>query len=113
MPELPEVHTIVEGLNKHVKGRKIVGIWTDWPKYFKLPNGGRLPVERQESAFKSHIIGKKILGVARRAKNILFRLSDSHLMLIHQKMSGHLIVGKWTKATSDKDYQPLGNEELI
>lgn len=82
MPELPEVETITRGLNRKIKNRKITGLWTDWSKYGNL---------------KKHVIGKKIIGVDRRAKNVLIHLSDNHLLLVHQKMSGHLMVGKWKK----------------
>ncbi|KKU94512.1 MAG: Formamidopyrimidine-DNA glycosylase [Candidatus Jorgensenbacteria bacterium GW2011_GWA1_48_13] len=96
MPELPEVETIARGLNRKLRGRKITGLWTDWPKYFKRPSG--------EAAFRRHITAKKITGVSRRAKNIFIHLSDplrprseasDHLLLVHQKMTGHLMVGKW------------------
>ena len=80
MPELPEVQTIVDELKKTVKNRQIVDLWTDWPKYRPI---------------RHHVAGKKILDVERRGKNILFSLSDNHLLLVHQKMSGHLLVGKW------------------
>ena len=30
MPELPEVETTVDGLNKTVKGLKIIGVWTEY-----------------------------------------------------------------------------------
>jgi formamidopyrimidine-DNA glycosylase len=93
MPELPEVQTIVDGLNQKIVGRKIVGLWTDWPKYFRLP--------KDETQFRQHLIGKKIIKVFRRAKNVLIELSNNHLLLIHQKISGHLLVGKWKKTTSD------------
>src|SRR3989344_3005367 len=86
MPELPEVQTIVNDLKKKVVGRRIKDLWTDWPKYFK---------HLGEKNFRKHVIGKKIISVERRAKNILFHLSDNHLMLVHQKLSGHLLVGRW------------------
>ena len=89
MPELPEVETIVQGLNKKARGRKIIDLWHDWPKYFKRAGG--------EKSFRKHIIGKKILGFERRGKNVLIHLSDDHLLLVHQKMSGHLLVGHWRK----------------
>lgn len=92
MPEMPEVETIARGLNRKLKGRKIIGLWTDWPKYFKLPRG--------ERAFRKHITAKKIKSVGRRGKNVLIRLSDDHLLLIHQKMSGHLMVGRWQRTKS-------------
>lgn len=80
MPELPEVETIAKGLDKKLKNRKITGFWTDWPKY----------------GVKKSIIGHQISWVGRRAKNILIFFKDKHVLLVHQKMSGHLIVGKWT-----------------
>jgi formamidopyrimidine-DNA glycosylase len=95
MPELPEVETIAKDLDREIKGRTIKGLWTDWPKYFKLPKGEKL--------FKKHIIGKKITGVGRRGKNVLIHLSDGHLLLVHQKMSGHLLAGQWRKiGTKDR-----------
>lgn len=87
MPELPEVETIVRGLKKEVIGKMIKDIWTDWPKYFRLSYG--------EKIFRKNLIGKKILDVQRRAKNILFYLSDDYVLLVHQKMTGHLMIGEW------------------
>ncbi|KKU91556.1 MAG: Formamidopyrimidine-DNA glycosylase [Candidatus Jorgensenbacteria bacterium GW2011_GWA1_48_11] len=95
MPELPEVETIAKGLDRNLRGRKIVGLWTDWPKYFKLP--------RTENGFRRLVIGKKVTGVDRRAKNVLIHLSDNHLLLVHQKMSGHLLVGQWQKASRSRN----------
>ena len=66
MPELPEVETIVKDLNKKIKGHKVVDIWCDWPKYFKLP--------KTEKAFKKCVAGKKIKNISRRGKNILIEL---------------------------------------
>jgi formamidopyrimidine-DNA glycosylase len=92
MPELPEVQTTVNGLNKKIIGRRIVKVWFDAPKIIKKPK----PEE-----FKKQIKGLKISGVRRRGKNILIYLKSakekapSKLLLIHQKMTGHLLVGKW------------------
>ncbi|MEK7138044.1 MAG: bifunctional DNA-formamidopyrimidine glycosylase/DNA-(apurinic or apyrimidinic site) lyase [Patescibacteria group bacterium] len=99
MPELPEVETVVRDLKKRVVGRKILDVWTDWPKYFK---GMSL------SQFKKHVVGKKIVGVSRRGKNILIEISDPpsrkasarrghHLILVHLKMTGHLLAGIWNQ----------------
>ena len=86
MPELPEVETVVKDLKRRVVGRRILDVWTDWPKYFR---GMSL------AQFKKHTVGKKIVGVSRRGKNILIEISDSHLILVHQKMTGHLLLGSW------------------
>ncbi|MDD5547904.1 MAG: DNA-formamidopyrimidine glycosylase [Candidatus Pacebacteria bacterium] len=85
MPELPEVQTTVNDLNKKIVGRKITGAWFDWGKTIKSPL----------REFEKNIKGKKILKVERLAKNILIYLSGDFILLVHQKMTGHLLVGKW------------------
>ncbi len=90
MPELPEVETTVRGLRKTIIGLIIKDTWTDLvtkdkrkhdtvanPKYFKV--------------FKKEIIGKKILSVERQAKNILINISGGKTILVHMKMTGHLL----------------------
>ena len=103
MPELPEVQTVVNDLNRKVVGRKIVGLWFDWPKALKDPLDQQKDkiAHKHVKVFKKIIIGKKILKAKRRAKNILIYLSDGYLMLVHLKMTGHLLVGKW-KIAKDK-----------
>jgi formamidopyrimidine-DNA glycosylase len=87
MPELPEVETIVRDLNKYILGRKIEDIWSDFKKIVKKP--------RDFEVFKKELIGTKIEGLKRRGKNILFELSGDKTLLIHQKLTGHLLLGKW------------------
>src|SRR3989338_524820 len=90
MPELPEVQTTVNGLRRVLPGQKILNVWTDLntkdkrkrdtvanPKYF--------------SGFRKKIIGKKIISVTRRAKNILINISGEQIILVHMKMTGHLL----------------------
>jgi len=86
MPELPEVQTTVNGLRKNLVGLKIKDVWSNWTKTLK---GLSFP------SFKKEISGKKILSAERRGKNILLNLSDEKTILIHMKMTGHLIYGKW------------------
>jgi formamidopyrimidine-DNA glycosylase len=86
MPELPEVETIVRDLRKEVLHRTFIDIWTDAK--------GMIKKDTLES-FKKKLIGKEIIGVRRRAKNILIDLSDDYILLIHQKIAGHLLFGKW------------------
>jgi|SRR3989344_3885085 len=86
MPELPEVTTTVNGLNKTVKGKTIVDVWTDWPRSLKAPSF---------SVFKKRVKSKKILDSSRCGKNILIGLSNREVILIHMKMTGHLLYGKY------------------
>ena len=60
MPELPEVQTTVNGLNKKVLLRTFVDVWSDWEKTVKKP---RLPSGQAKSflQFKSEIMNKKII----------------------------------------------------
>lgn len=88
MPELPEVETIVRDLKKHILGRKIEDVWSDFKKVVKIPADFEL--------FKRKIIGKKIKKIRRRGKNILFDLSGKETLLIHQKLTGHLLYGVWS-----------------
>lgn len=102
MPELPEVQTIINYLKKKVLNRTFLDVWTDWRKIVKKP--------KSFSKFKEQIKGKKIKRVWRRAKNIIFELSGGYSLLIHQKMTGHLLYGNWQLASGK--WQPVKNEAL-
>jgi formamidopyrimidine-DNA glycosylase len=124
MPELPEVQTVVSELNKKILNKKIIDVWSDWPKMIKTSN---------LAEFKKKIKGLKIKTVKRRGKNILIYLeamplsvipairqlaegiqdlnlldcrlrgndkalnmvTKKFLLLIHLKMTGHLLLGQW------------------
>lgn len=103
MPELPEVETIVRDLNKVVLGRKIEDVWCDWKKTIKRP--------KSFSSFKKGIRGRKIKKIWRRAKNIIFELSGDKILLIHQKMTGHLLFGKWR--LKQKKWTPLFKDSIL
>ncbi len=83
MPELPEVQTIVNDLNKKIAGDTIVDFSSEWPKAIK---NVKLP------AFKKAIIGAKIKAAHRIGKNIFIDLSNEKTIYIHLKMTGHLLV---------------------
>lgn len=102
MPELPEVETTIRGLNKKVLNRTFVDVWTDSPKIIKKP--------KTFEQFKKEIKDKKIIKIWRRAKNIIFDLSDGYSLLVHQKMTGHLLIGKWK--LENGDWKPLSKGPL-
>jgi formamidopyrimidine-DNA glycosylase len=96
MPELPEVQTTVSGLYRFVRGLSIIDVWTEYnspyfhgkdtikdPKYFKY--------------FKNKIKNTEIIHISRRAKNILIHLSNEYTILIHMKMTGHVMYGDYNK----------------
>jgi formamidopyrimidine-DNA glycosylase len=91
MPELPEVETIIRDLNKSrapkILDARFVDIWTDSQKMIKNPKSFK--------EFKEKLKGKKIEKIWRRGKNIIFELSQGYFLLIHQKLTGHLLYGRW------------------
>ncbi len=89
MPELPEVETTVRSLHKKVLGRTFVNCWIGAPKIIKKP--------KDIGQFQKDIKNKKIQKLWRRGKNILIQVSGGKTLLIHQKISGHLLFGKWKK----------------
>jgi len=97
MPELPEVTTMVKGLKQKVLERTIVDVWTDAEKLIKIP--------KSFEDFKKGLVGKKIKDVRRRGKIILVELDGNKNLLIHPKMTGHFLVGKWEKKA--RAWEPL------
>ncbi|MFC1623577.1 Fpg/Nei family DNA glycosylase [Patescibacteria group bacterium] len=93
MPELPEVQTIVNDLNEKVKGEKIVDFWSDWKKN----------VRPGFSEFKKGVVGVKIVGARRIGKQIVIDLDNGNSVLIHLKMSGHLLYKKFTDDNLQKN----------
>ncbi|MCK9187263.1 MAG: DNA-formamidopyrimidine glycosylase [Candidatus Colwellbacteria bacterium] len=105
MPELPEVENTVKGLKRSVKGSVIKDVWTNTAKLIR---------EGSFESFKKGVKNKKITGVRRRAKNIIISLENGYAILIHLKMTGHLLIGKW-KIEGPKEKEtamPLGNSVL-
>jgi formamidopyrimidine-DNA glycosylase len=94
MPELPEVETTIRGLRKNILGQEIKNVFLDAPNLVKKPNSFKV--------FKKKLVSRKIKEIKRRGKNILIVLDNNSLILVHQKISGHLLVGKWDL----KNWQP-------
>jgi formamidopyrimidine-DNA glycosylase len=96
MPELPEVQTTVDGINRKAKGQTITDVWTD----LAIPNPikqfiGTLKDESFYKFFRKTVKNAKIVKAERRAKNILIHLNNSYTILVHMKMTGHMMYGKY------------------
>src|SRR3989344_5256049 len=73
MPELPEVETTARELNRLVKGRRIVDVWTEYKSaYWRGKEEIKNP--KYFLRFKKAVIGSRIVGASRRAKNVLIHL---------------------------------------
>src|ERR1700722_11474696 len=64
MPELPEVETVVRGLQKSVLGRKILSVWIGKSDFIDNP------------AEFTRLSGQKIAAIERFGKFMLLRLAD-------------------------------------
>jgi formamidopyrimidine-DNA glycosylase len=101
MPELPEVQTTVNGINKYAKGLEITDIWTDYKSaHHEGKDNIKDPVFFE--TFKKLVTGAKIKESARRAKNVLIHLSNGYTIIIHMKMTGHVLYGKYEKVPDEE-----------
>lgn len=98
MPELPEVETTVRGINAFLLGKTIRGVWSD---YFSVLYPGKLHIKNRKffPTFKKRVIGGKIIGAGRRGKNILIELDNGNTIIVHMKMTGHLLYGAYRRTT--------------
>ncbi len=98
------METTVRGLNRALNplNARFVDVWSDWKKTIKKPGNFE--------SFKAGIKNKKIEKIWRRGKNIIFELSGDCSLLIHQKLTGHLLYGYWVEKNSG--WQPVGNDIL-
>lgn len=121
MPELPEVETTSQMLNKLAKGQRILDVWTDYNSpYYAGKDNVKNPTYFKK--FKKTVSGKEILKVHRRAKNVLIdigdekksiknengsvRKNDTQTILVHMKMTGHLLYGKYVYDKKKNKWTP-------
>lgn len=94
MPELPEAETTASILNEKLKGLTILDVWTDYDSVFHRGKNN-IKDKKYFPLFKKEVLNKKILSVERRAKNVLINVSGNKTILVHMKMTGHLLYGKY------------------
>jgi len=82
MPELPEVETVMRGLDGHLTGRVITRAILHRPD-LRWP----IPAELPET-----LTGAKVLGFRRRGKYFFMRLQSGVSMLVHLGMSGRMVL---------------------
>src|SRR3978361_1735945 len=82
MPELPEVETVMRGLQARLQGRILLRAVARRPDLrWPLPPG-----------LAERLTGARVTGFRRRAKYILMRLDSGWSVLIHLGMSGRMLV---------------------
>ncbi|HLK54312.1 MAG TPA: DNA-formamidopyrimidine glycosylase family protein, partial [Candidatus Angelobacter sp.] len=87
MPELPEVETIANGLNKRVAGDRIESVWVG-----SKPE----PLKSTAAEISSTLEGAKVERVRRVGKHIVFDLKSSKnpssQWIVHLGMTGKMLV---------------------
>lgn len=101
MPELPEVETIRRDLSKLVVGKKFVQIEARAAKMV------------QPRDFAKKLNGLKIGKIERRAKLLIFELSNGQKLLIHLKMTGQLIYRDSDGAVKAVGGHPIKQDLLV
>ena len=97
MPELPEVETVMRGLQQRLEGRLIVRAAANRPDLrWPLPQG-----------LEQRLTGTRVEGFRRRGKYILMRLAGGDSVLLHLGMSGRMVFGP------ARPNQPTPHEHLV
>lgn len=97
MPELPEVTTTVNGLNEVLPKLTIKNVWSDYYINTASRRTDNIKNKKYFEKFKRELINEKFKNAERRGKNILIHFTNNKTVLIHMKMTGHLLYGnyKW------------------
>lgn len=113
MPELPEVTTTVNGINNECTNYTIESVWTD----LAVKNPSRkdfyhtIKYLPYFGNFKKNITGAIIKKTERRGKNILIKLSNNKTILIHMKMTGHMMAGLYDYSKKDNKWHVHKDEK--
>ncbi len=94
MPELPEVHITATMLHRLVTGIHISAVWTDYgsPHHTQKDN---IKNPKFFRSLKRKILGSRFTKVSRRGKNVLLELDNGETILVHMKMTGHILYGNY------------------
>lgn len=90
MPELPEVQTIVNGLNQVIRGEQIANT--------EIFYSGS--IQGDVDSFQKNVEGKKVEDVRRKGKLLILDLDCEKHIVCHLKMTGQLL---WEDKKSQKD----------
>lgn len=83
MPELPEVETYIRDLAPLLRGRQVASAHVRWPCTIAAP---------EPEAFVQRITGQRFVEFGRRAKYMLLGMDSGDTLIVHLRMTGHLLV---------------------
>ena len=103
MPELPEVETVMRGIEPAMTGYKIDQLILNRPDLrWPFPGG-----------MAERVSGAKVLGLRRRSKYILADLDSNETLLIHLGMSGRILVSGDPLGNFVHDHPPIEKHDHV
>ena len=96
MPELPEVQTVLDGIQDALIHQKITAVWRSQQKL-------RSPFQPDLS---DQLVSQTIEHISRRAKFIIIKLSSGIDLVIHLGMSGKLLL-------KNQQYLPIKHDHVV
>jgi formamidopyrimidine-DNA glycosylase len=101
MPELPEVETVMRGLQACLQGHVIrhAGVHRADLRW-KLPRG-----------LAARLTGARVIGFRRRGKYMLMRLEGGTSVLIHLGMSGRMVIGRGPADAAPHEHMTLETDD--
>lgn len=101
MPELPEVETVMRGLQARLEGRRITSAVVHRPDLrWRLPAG-----------LQQRLTGARVTGFSRRGKYILMRLDGGDSVLLHLGMSGRMVLTP--VGSNSRPNEPTLHEHMV
>ena len=83
MPEMPEVEAVRRVLEPQLRGRRVASVAIAQPQIVAHPG---------PDGFASAVEGREIVGMGRRGKFLTMALGDGGTIVLHLRMTGHLLV---------------------
>lgn len=111
MPELPEVENLRLGLEKSILGQKILRVTVTKPKLVSGKGTIRTASKKKQRDFIQGLTGEKFLSVERRAKNLIFKLTNNKIILTHLKMTGQFVYKPKTGTKNIEGGHPIQASE--
>jgi formamidopyrimidine-DNA glycosylase len=91
MPELPEVENVRISLLPFIQNQEIKDVVINMPKLVTSKGTTRNSDPKKALEFTLQTTGRKIVNLTRRAKNLVFHLSDGAVLIAHLKMTGQFV----------------------
>jgi len=92
MPELPEVETVMRGIQPALEGMKLINVEQRCAKLrWRIPYNLVIRLK-----------GRRVTGIARRAKYIIWYFDNETAMILHLCMSGRISITSHRPAVLEK-----------